>query len=86
MSSASALLGRELGRARLGDDAEFIAAADIGQRFERREAAHIRVGPARDRGARTVPRDDDAVRAQARQRFAHGRAARSRSVRRARAR
>ncbi len=62
-----------LGRARFGHDAKFIAAADVGQRFERREAAHIRVRPARHRGTRTVPRHDDPVRPQARERFAHGR-------------
>lgn len=75
------LLCRKRGRARLGDDAKFIAAPDVGQRFERREAAHIRIGPASDRGSRTAPRNDDAVGAQTSERFAHGRARSGEAIR-----
>ncbi|MGF6469577.1 hypothetical protein QFZ89_004800 [Paraburkholderia youngii] len=69
------------GRARLGHDAKLIAAADIGQRFERREAAHVRVGAPRDGRARAVPRRDDAVGPQSRERFAHGRPGRGKTLR-----
>jgi uncharacterized protein YciU (UPF0263 family) len=60
------LAGGERGGARLGDDAKFVAAADVGQRFERRETAHVRVGAAADGRSRAAPRHDDAVGPQAR--------------------